>query len=261
MATKQNSKAFLIISNARAGSTFLMTSLGALPGIFADYQLSWRTRLSPNPVEIVIPGPGYDCKKFLEGLGPQSQVVGSKLTLSPIELLKAEDAKGLSACIDPQIRILHLTRNYWDILLSVNARGYRHAIDPDERRIDHESEIFKAIVDSNPGLSTSTPLRPVGASLDVLRTNLICYFVNDLVATEIARKAERSLHVSYSHIQEDFPEIVECIGAPRDEETWREIVDRPVTKKLDGIPDSAIPYADQLKPLADHFYGKMLELI
>ena len=89
----------------------------------------------------------------------------------------------------------------------------------------------------------------------------ICYFVIDLVAIEIARKAERSLHVAYSRIQEDFPEIVDCIGASCDEEEWRDIIDRPVTKKLDGIPDAALPHADQLKPLADLFYRKTLELI
>ena len=262
MAIKQNNKAFLIISNARAGSTYLMTSLGALPGAFTDYQLSWGIRLLLRPVEIVISRPGYDCRKFLEGLDPQSSMVGSKLTLTSFnKLLTAEDVNGLSARIDPHIRILHLTRNYWDILLSANAREFHHAIDPDENRIDREPKIFKAIVDSNPGLSTSPPIRPVEASLDVLRTMLICYFVNDLVAIEITRKAERSLHVSYSRIQEDFPEIVECIGAPCDEETCRKIMDRPVTKKLDNIPDSALPYADQLKPVANHFYRKILELI
>jgi len=261
MATKQNKMAFLIISNARAGSTYLMTSLGALPGVFTDYQLSWRTRLSPSPVEIVIPGPGYDCRELLEGLNAGSRVVGSKLTLTSGALLTAEDVNGLSTCIDPHIRILNLTRHYWEILKSATARGFYHSIEPGDNRIDWGSEIFKAIVDSNPKLSTSPPLRHVEASLGALRTSLICYFVNDLVAIEIARKAERSLHVSYSRIQEDFPEIVDCIGASRDEKTWREIMDHPITKKLDNIPDSTVPYADQLKPLADHFYRKTLELI
>jgi hypothetical protein len=243
MATKQNNNAFLIISNARAGSTYLMTSLGALPGVFTDYQLSWRTRLSPSPVEIVIPGPGYNCREFLEGLSAGSPVVGSKLTLTSVECPTVEDVNGLSACIDPHIRILHLTRQYWEILKSANARGFQNLIEPGENRIDSESEVFKAIVESNPGFSTSLPLRRVEASLDVLRTMLVCYFVNDLVAIEIARKAERSLHVFYSRIQEDFPAIVDCVGASCGEETWREIMDRPITKKLDKrlIPHRPVP--------------------
>ena len=74
---------FLIVSNARTGSTWLETLLGALPDVAVDYEFKWRPDYQPHGVHLVIPDENFSCRAGIDSISVSAPVVGSKLVLDP----------------------------------------------------------------------------------------------------------------------------------------------------------------------------------
>ncbi len=235
---------FFIVSNGRTGSTWLETSLGRLPDVAVDWETKWRPLYDPGHAHRVIPDGQGTCRGLLRGISETSPVVGSKLTLDPYRNFPFEEVPDLLAAVEPEIRIIHLKRSYFDILLSFSARGGVNLIhDPAEMEelIDifgNRNAMLAELLSHTvrlAGKRLEEKIKTVTDDVGMIFLKMFVYFLNDLVGMELARRARRSLHVKYDEINDRFHEIALFTGARCDAETAAHIVANPVTTKLERL--------------------------
>jgi hypothetical protein len=269
--------AFLILSNPRTGSTWLQTSLGDLPDVAVDYELKWgpTMHVQPGGVQRVIRDKTASCRSLLANISSSAEVVGSKIVLSGAVPISPEQACDLAATIDPDIRILHLTRPYFDMLLSAYGHGAVHLI---ERSYSggKESDMIRALHDDSQKKLSAIPAKSQTIIDDVVsyklarlraRTGiggpvrlvpyediislLLIFFVNDLALLEARRRAKHWLHIQYSEVARCFQEIAAFVGSRADPDRVQRIIESPITLKLDAVRVGLIANHKRIRAVAD----------
>ncbi|MEC8388228.1 MAG: hypothetical protein VX098_08915, partial [Pseudomonadota bacterium] len=110
---------FLTLSNARCGSSHLITALDRIPGLRADFEVKWAMFYRPGPVHLPA-GPGDNIAALVrQKVAPKAhnngQVLGSKLVFDPYprSFIDVDSANSLAEAIDPSVALIHLTRDYF----------------------------------------------------------------------------------------------------------------------------------------------------
>jgi hypothetical protein len=254
--------AFLILSNPRTGSTWLQTSLGDLPDVAVNYELKWGPimHVEPTGVQRTIRDKTVSCRSLLTSISQSSRIVGSKLVLSGAVPIPTEQASDLAGTIDPDIRIMHLTRPYFDILSSSFGHGAVHLIDrpyleskdagmvqelqsnsqPKLRAIPEKSAqtviddvVLYQLARVRRRLGIGKPFRYV--PYENIISLLLIFFVNDIALLEVRRRAKQWLHIRYSDVISRFHEIVAFVGSQAEQSRVQYIIEHPVTRKLDAV--------------------------
>ena len=225
---------FLIVSNARAGSTWLETMLGVLPDVAVDYEFKWRPQYTPASVHMVIPDGNFSCAEALARIAPDYPVVGSKLVLDPREHTPEEYAE-LRGTIDPEVRIVHLSRSLTEVYYSW-SRGVYHVLDKDRRdQWAHDrppSEMLKGI-DSYCGAMPSYPnaeggrVNPADCERDVK-----VLLAHEQWMADIGRTHPNYVRVDYADVDAAFPALVKFVGSAATAEQIADAVRRPPTLKI-----------------------------
>lgn len=215
---------FLIVSNARAGSTWLEMMLGCLPDVAADNEFKWRPKYVPQPVHVVIPDGQFRCADALDRIAPDFPVVGSKLVLDPVEHAP-DEYRALGRTIGPEIRVVHLSRSLTEVYYSW-CRGVYHVVDKprlyhvlEKNRCDHGTpgrpprETLKDI-ESCSDSATGYPnaggrwVNPADCERDVK-----VLLAHEQWMAEFARSHPRSVRVDYADIPVAFPAIARHVGS------------------------------------------------
>ncbi|GIX46861.1 MAG: hypothetical protein KatS3mg131_1072 [Candidatus Tectimicrobiota bacterium] len=226
---------FLCVSNVRTGSTWVETSLAALPDVHADYEIKWRPAYPPRPLHLVIPDATWRCREQLRQLSATAPVVGSKLVLDPYAMLSRSEIEALLATIEPDIRIVFLTRDYFSIIKSLLVRGgINRLAQPTDPRL---TGVLADTLRTTPPEAESTyqPLAVNQESFNAIVNTVLILFVNDLVCLEIYKRAYQAMHVDYENIQERFKEIARFVGTKCSDDIIEEVIINPTTKKLQNI--------------------------
>ena len=250
---------FLLVSNARSGSTWLQTSLARLPDISTDHEILFRKGYPGNgtpPLHVFVDA-GWSATKFLSALAPGASVVGSRLVLVGFGANHVSHLIELASAIDPEIRIVQVTRSYWDCFKS-SMRGHYdvlsdHELQESDNRHAALSETALWATMSEHG-KTSSEIRELTIdtqSLEDAKTFLIKLFTNDLMLLELCRRAKKAMRVPYDEIRLRFHEIALFLDSQATLEDCVEIINRPVTNKLPPIPDQAITNYQQLMEFSD----------
>jgi len=109
---------FLILCNARSGSTWLSTTLGSLPDVFTEYEFKWKPlNKTPVPLHYILDQPKIQISTILDSIDNHHPVVGSRLVLGP-RYHSPEDFNAIKSCICEDLKIIHIHRSYEDILFS-----------------------------------------------------------------------------------------------------------------------------------------------
>lgn len=264
--SKTSPTKFLIVGNGRTGSTWLETMLGCLPEVAVDYELKWNPIGYELPPHLrVIPNRPSGCGDLLLEIGGDHSIVGSKLILDK-RLHSPSEYADLHATIDRDIRIIHLVRDYYDVVLSW-YRGVYHVLNENatSEESDKSSEIYKSIS----GEKSSTEPRFVeklaylvnyprdylrtGDPLPILqflnrhglgnfdttdremakfKTDLEYCLANDMWAHSLCHSHPHYCSVRYSEIPQDFTSMTRFIGSNASESSIQEILDNPISKKL-----------------------------
>jgi hypothetical protein len=103
-----------------------------------------------------------------------------------------------------------------------------------------------------PSQNPAPPLTKVADDLDTLKNTLLCFFVNDLVASDIVQNTRESKTVFYESINDSMPEIGDWLGIDASPAVYADLVANPRVKKLPAIPDEHIPHCEVLKPFAQN---------
>lgn len=241
---------FLIVANPRTGSTWLELMLNCLPDVDADLEFKWSNQdnvmlsidetLTPtltNPLFSLI---------FSEALHSISHgnITGSKLVvdfnveLPNFDILRRSlDAK--------KIKIIHLTRNYHEIIESVR-HGYVH-VKNDSHVGTKNARLLSVLSVDNIHIQ---PLdNPEYMPEEMLLSALDALFKTDVFFKSLENEFEY-MSVDYSYINQDFYKIARFIGSAVDEAFIPHLLSNPPTKKR------SLPF----KPDIDGYSYELIEV-
>lgn len=255
---------FLIVSNGRVGSTWLVTLLGSLSDVYTDYEFKWRPGYKPKPVHYVIPDETFSVGNALSSLSETHPVVGSKLVLDP-RPHATEEYKILGETIEPDVRIIHLHRKYEEIVVSW-AKPKGAPVKSGRRKFDG-SAIQRAINDGSRRGEPGRLSKVLAPAFDVMGTKKVsdmvkalsirdAYYLAKALATGrlwfpsaplqerllvlltndiwISKLSARPYYVSvaYDEIPRSLPAIVDFIGSSASAEAIQDALSNPVTEKV-----------------------------
>ena len=251
---------FLIVNNERTGSTFLQTSLNQLPGVFTDYEILWpRSSGTGNPDKPIASHRHFginifNCRTFLEEMNAEAGSVGTRMTLHSSRTNQAHMHVGeLEGYIPPEIRVIHLTRNYFDVLKSQKLRLganilSEHAVaslNGDEKQADTEN--VRQLVRDSDTYKESEYFYFKDLQMEPLMEALTAMISNDLAFIQLTRRADHGMTIDYQEIKDRLSGVADFIGAEATPETVQQIVDKPVTRKLGRLADELMPDYEKLK--------------
>jgi hypothetical protein len=235
---------FLIVSNARSGSTWLETMFGSLPDVAVDYEFKWKPKgYAPHPVHMVIPDEHFSCSDALGKIGPDFPVVGSKLVLDPFEHTP-DEYRAILRTIGADIHIIHLTRSLTEVYYSW-CRGVYHIVDPNRCGNWAHGRPPREVLGAIDSLVAGMPdyldqLRAAGVGPEGGRHIGASYCEHDvgvLLANEVWMAGLRNTHpnyrmVDYHDIPAAFPALVRYVGSRASADEIRDVLHRPPTLKI-----------------------------
>ena len=265
---------FLIVSNARSGSTWLETLIGALPDVSADYEFKWKPKnYEPKPAHMIIPDSGFSCSQALAKIDPTSPIVGSKLVLDPFQHT-AEEYAAIKNTIEPDIRTIHLTRSLTEIYYSWR-RGVYHLVNDDRRRElgeDFSPNLIQSIddrmVSEENNLSdylsrmqffqsrerltkrfgrfewlaklfgASSQNERIYVEPQQCERDVKVLWENDAWIKTLGDGNRKHMLVDYDNVQSKFKDIVEFIGSEATPDQVEKVLVNPITDKLPSPPMS-----------------------
>ena len=253
-------KYFLIASSVRSGTTYLGTSLNELPGVTFDYELKWKPHFELHEVHVLMTEPGWRCKPFLESLSADAEIVCSKLALEAEVCLRRDDVPEILETVEEDVAIVHLTRNNFDIIMSLQLRGSITALN---RPLSSLNSGKRVLLDAHEKETEWLEVRGGYPSIkpthdfNGMKKLALNLFQNDLIVSAIANKAARSMRLDYASIFEILPRVAEFVGYDADPAAIEEVRDNPVTRKLPALDPNGLPEADRLRTWCNLLYDKM----
>lgn len=243
---------FLILSNGRTGSTWLLTSLDQLVDVRAWNELKWRGPKN-HRTQFPVDRHTVSIKSAIEGACEEpgalpKNAIGSKLVLDPYWFNGPERFDDLRRVIDPDVRLVHLRRDYLDMWLSWTVRGVYH-------RVNEARAAEIGILPSSISAIPAPDLAPLYLTLrgqpmaDAAGTaypfmtaidDMLAAFINDLQLGALVR--ERSgIVIDYSEIAARFAEIAAFVGSTALPREINKVLAKPLTDKLESLMSFVTP--------------------
>jgi hypothetical protein len=244
-AQASRSKKFLIIANMRTGSTWLETALGALSDVSTDFEMKWGNFADSSSHHLLLSQTDKSVSQALDQIGDAS-VLGSKLIFDTDHVVDSEFEE-FTARITPDVRILHLTRSYRDIFLSVR-KGYYHAINAKKAALIGSR--LRERLTTAPAYQGPPTAMPVAPSTCLRETmNLLR---NDQRSHALAALRSPYMVVDYSDVEHRFLEIARFVGSKASEKEIRDCIKSPPTKKLPmTAADALVSNMRELDPILE----------
>ncbi|WP_105168797.1 hypothetical protein [Pseudoalteromonas sp. T1lg23B] len=225
---KQNK--FLIISNGRSGSTWLETMLGQLSDVKVEYEFKWKPPYDPHPLHIRVDSKDFSCKKALESISPTAPIVGSKLVFDP-RYHTDEELLELLETIDPEIKVIHLTRSYVEVFSSI-MRGKPINILNDDVAVEEASILLKTLKSNSLDDKSESDNSPRTIDHGHCRRLMRNLLKNDLAVEKLRCRVTNFYSLDYSDIEAQFYALTQFIGSNCSQEDAMSVTKKPVTKKL-----------------------------
>jgi len=254
-------RCYALMSNARAGSTFVSASLAAL-GARCSYEYSWRPFTDAGDVNRFL----RDIPSLYEAIQrdnrllqhPSAEPYGTKLTLPIYELIGDDEAKRIRKACRRPLLLIHLVRNYWELLKSNLSRGVAHDYDttaPGWKRagVDFAKNPEKVGVDGR-----DKPCLFVNVSEKAVRDYLNNLVRNDYIFN-LTLGARRGVTMRYEATSEDLHRAVKYLELPVEGRQVDALLARPMVRKLPEIPDEVIPYTETTRGIANDCYRVLVD--
>ncbi|MEM7503197.1 MAG: winged helix-turn-helix domain-containing protein, partial [Pseudomonadota bacterium] len=191
------------------------------------------------PQDADIEDESFSAHRELAAIAAGSPVGGSKLVLDGHLMVKNDEIDVLRRVIEPDVRIIHLTRDYFEILRSLETRIIRNKLTDEsddrlagtrlrealitqrERGDDEQMKAIWVVRDEAARAEAAAHLESQGANPEAFKlatfNDLVRKFLillnNDLIANDIALAAEHRISVDYAKIAADLPALAEFVGS------------------------------------------------
>ncbi|MFT4551408.1 MAG: hypothetical protein ACI9S8_000018 [Chlamydiales bacterium] len=221
---------FLVVGNVRCGATWLQSILAGSEGIVCDEELRWMSRSDEECFRVKMDKGTFALSEYLKGTYSKGSIVGSKMLLDP-QVYSDEDYSNLKNIIDPSILLIHVHRNYRDILKSI-IQNQGHVIERDEKR--KLPPILQKIRDSRDNSRSEEIKLSSRQCTDVLGA----LYKNDQFFTKLQLHAHKYFQVEYEDIPARLPDILEFMGSEVHTPTFVESLSNCALKKN---PEKKLP--------------------
>lgn len=240
----------------RSGSTWAQTMLAQLRDVATDYELKWKPAYNLDPLHIPV-DEKFSFKSFFDGLG-QAKVKGSKLTF---DFFTFNESDLLSQCIPSEIAIVHLTRNYFEVLNSY-YRGICHNYQENASLALKSPMIHNALMRSQRVFSEINNKKFEEKKRKISEeeaAKILDIFLSvDEWSCGLSSK-HPYFRLDYSELNEKFIEMAKFIGSKEKEEKMLSVLESPPTSKLPI--EMLIENEIQIKKLANAYQKKKLSLL
>jgi hypothetical protein len=230
--TSINPALFLILSGNRCGSTWLTFMLNALPDVRAEFEFQWADAV-PSELHVAMKRPGFDLQSALTAVSESGSIRGSKMVFAGSRRLSTADYTAIRAAIPDGIKVVHLSRNYFDSFLSKfrNAGHMRNreGVDPPQRcaawLVQQPTAWYRKPQHLDDGAREA--IDP-----DVLIADLTSRLANEEFCCSLAARAPDYMIVDYVNLASRFEGIARHVGSQASQDEVQEIVLRQPTSKL-----------------------------
>lgn len=245
---------FITVSNGRAGASWLTAGLGALADVDVDGEVKWRPPYQPAPMQMALESSEDRLSERLRQNSHGRPLVGSKLVFDAQQPFLRHELDDLLATIEPETKVVHVTRSYFEILKSAESRGGAPrarlsalAGAPQKLR---DTALFQALAAEaqKPEIEDMFSGKPASS----LAKALLVMFINDLVCARICEHVgpENSLRVRYEEIDQALPQVAAFLGSSAAEAEIGAVVANPPVEKYAPIADSFAPHFKLLMQIA-----------
>tara|TARA_B100000579_G_scaffold435569_1_gene459186 strand:- start:1025 stop:1870 length:846 start_codon:yes stop_codon:yes gene_type:complete len=227
-----NNNNFILLSNQRCGSTWLITSLGNCKTIETDYEIKWSNDLllsKASPYHLFLNNNNLDdiFKKF-----PNFDIdktYGSKFVY---DFYKNLPFNNYNEFLNKFIgyKILHITRDYLDILKSKLVGKVIHLLD--YKYIEHNRIIDKTIYDKQKEYEKMHELSKTNKkmiSFKEANSYLLNLFINDIISLSLKNK-NKYLNIEYEEIKKNINKLSSFLQVPQ-KELDEKLFEKPTIKK------------------------------
>ncbi|MFT4551409.1 MAG: hypothetical protein ACI9S8_000019 [Chlamydiales bacterium] len=192
------------MGNVRCGATWLQSLLSKSDQISCGEELRWRSSASSSKHRVHIEQGSFDVSEYLGTKEAFAEIVGSKLLLDP-QRYDDEDLSKFLGSVDSDTRIVHIQRNYKDILKSIiQNQGYRIS----KHLPAQPSNVLQGILE----LQKDSPKREQKFSVKECEAITAALYQNDNRISLIQKDRSKYLAIEYEEIQEQLPNILKFIG-------------------------------------------------
>lgn len=239
---------FIIISNGRCGSSHLVTSLSRFDDVSCDYEIKWEIFYKKRNVHLVM-FQGDRVIDIIDSNINKNKIMGSKFIFDsyPQSIIGVEKERHLVNSFDENISIIHLTRSYFDILISTFYRGSVHLLS------DRGNDSGQVVVQDAVKSELDLPECKWSIPTNMIPLVVMNMFHSDMLALEIATRAKKSMVMPYAEINTRMKDVAEFIGSQTSDAKIKEITDQPVIRKLPPIDLSQIDKVDDLQSWISRF--------
>ncbi len=240
---------FLVVSNGRCGSTWMLTSLAQIPGVFADYEFKWRPDYHLHPIHRKFTGPDHTCHDVLAAEGCRGKAVGSKITMDPwltgrrpsnqeklLDFFKMDLADFIGS-VPQDVFVIHIVRDYWSIFKSGFGRGYVHKVNLSNANPGTAQVTAQAVHALSNHEFTPQPIDIDGNKAKNILASLV---LNDIYINGLRNRGDRYIRISYDDISLRFKEICKVVAPWIDWQNQENYSVNSFTEKLPHLEDSIV---------------------
>lgn len=215
----------------RSGSTWLTTMLGSLSDVFVDRELKWRPTYELQPIHLPIRGAAGEITDVLRAYDCMEPIVGSKLTFDPIDL-PMMDFQAIQNSVSPETKVIHLSRNFLEVFLSVR-RGYFHL--PNHKYESKIGETLMMALKASANALGEQDHAPAPPTRQDCLQQLLLMLKNDLLVFEHFSRTFDYLCVDYGQITPRFDHLAKFIGSSASPQEIMALQRDPTTLKLPAV--------------------------
>lgn len=214
-----NNKNFILLSNQRCGSTWFITSLGNCKMVETDYEIKWSKELllsKASPYHLFLDENNLDNIFNRFSNIDMNKIYGSKFVFDFYKNLPFNNYnKFLNKFTG--YKIIHITRDYIDILKSKLVGKVVHLVDP--RYIEHKRIIDKTIYNKQKEYKkmhelSKTNNKKIG--FKEANSYLLNLFINDTLSLSL-KNQNNYLNIEYEEIKKNTDQISDFLKIPLNE--------------------------------------------
>jgi hypothetical protein len=211
-----NKRNFILISNQRSGSTWFITSLGNCGKTTTDYEIKWSKDMllgEASPYHMFLKNNTFEKIFNTFSNNKKEHICGTKFVFDFYRPLPVKDYNKFINKFTGY-KIIHLNRNYLDILKSKLIGKVTHLID--KNNLVKNRMIDKTILKKQKDYENiQNKLRNSKEKIDFTSSKnyILNLFINDLLALSL-KKNNRYLNIDYENSQNNMLELSSFLDIP-----------------------------------------------
>ena len=207
---------FILFSNQRCGSTWFLTSVGNCKNAITDYEIKWSKNMlsgKPSPYHLFLEENNIN-NIFSKFINHQSEkVCGTKFVF---DFYKPFPVENYMSFLDSflEYKIIHLQRDYLDILKSKLLGRVTHLLDKDQSKKSRLIDVT-ILKKQNDYLNIQKNFKRSANKINfaAAKSYLINLFINDVLTISLKKK-NYLVNIKYEKIKEKILVISKFLDLP-----------------------------------------------